>query len=278
MNLIDTFRGFARRWYIVLPGVLVAAALSVGAWHFAKPQYVRSATQLLLPGVGTLPQTSPNPYLFISGLTDAADVMVRTVGSTNVINDISSHYPDVGIQVTRDPTTSGPVILTTVTADSDKDATAVLDLLVRRTQTTLEELQTQENIAPRNHITVTTLSIDNKSELKQRKRLVVTAGSAGVTLVLTLLVASIVDGLLMARRQSRELESPDPKSQTDGARDDSANHDGVAADAPASHPSVEDDTAPPDQTDDRLLDQARTYASAARSISGDDSSPTPRSD
>lgn len=209
MNLVDTLRGFARRWYIVVPGVVVAAALAFGAWHVVKPQYVRTATQVLLPGTGSLPATSPNPYLFISGLTDAADVVVRAVGSSNGIDDITARYPGVTVQVTRDPTTSGPVILTTVTAGDDKDAAEVLELLVQRTSTTLEQLQTEEKIAPRYHITVIRLSVDDKSELKQRKRLLATGGSAGGVLFLTLLLASVIDGL----RRRREL----PDGRLDGA-------------------------------------------------------------
>ncbi|HEY9293777.1 MAG TPA: hypothetical protein VIP98_21065, partial [Microlunatus sp.] len=149
-----------------------------------------------------LPKTSPNPYLFISGLTQAADVVVRTVGSNNVNNDITTSYPGVEVVVTRDPTTSGPVILTTVTAASDKDAATVLQLMVDRTSTTVEQLQTQEQIRPKDHITVIPLSIDEKSQLKQRKRLLATGAVGGGILVLTLLLASVVDGLRGSRASS----------------------------------------------------------------------------
>lgn len=204
MNLVDTLRAFARRWYIVLPGMIVSVALALGAWHLVKPQYERTATQVLLPGEGSLPQTSPNPYLFISGLTEAADVVVRTAGSNNVINDVTKEYPGVKVEIARDPTTSGPVILTTVTAGDERDAAKVLQLLVKHTTMTLAHLQTEERIGAKYQIKLTTLSIDDQSQLKQRKRLLASGGAGGGALALTLLLASVADGLLMRRKSARE--------------------------------------------------------------------------
>lgn len=201
MNLADTLRGFRRRWYVVLPGIVVALAVALGTWHVVKPQHERTASQVLLPGTATLPATSRNPYLFIGGLTDAADVVVRTVGSNNVMNDITSRHPGIKVKVERDPTTAGPVILTTVTATNDREAAAVLQLLLQRAKTTLTHLQTQEGIAPKAQIVATTLSVDNHGKLKQKKRLMATGASGAGILLLTLILASVLEGW----RQPREL-------------------------------------------------------------------------
>ncbi|TQL42020.1 hypothetical protein FB562_2610 [Homoserinimonas aerilata] len=153
MNFSDTLRGLLRRWYIVVPGLLAAAAIAIGAWFAIPPGYNRSATQLLLPGANSIPEGA-NPYLFLGGLAPAADVLVRAIGSENVVNDMAEKHPGVEIAISRDTTTAGPIILITVTADSDAAAEEVLTLLVERTATVLEDFQTSERIPADNRMSV----------------------------------------------------------------------------------------------------------------------------
>lgn len=225
MNLIDTLRGLLRRWYILVAGLVLAVAVAFGSWTVVTPGYERTATQLLLPGRGTLPGSSPNPYLFLGGLTYAADVLVRAVGSENLVNEVTERYPGTDVTVTRDPTTAGPVILITVTAKSDADAKEVLAMLVDRTANTLEQIQIEENVAPRNQMTVTSVTVDEQSTIRQRTRLVVTVGAAGGIIVLSILVASLVDGLIRSSTRGRrggrtsaataveDNEAPDPLNE-----------------------------------------------------------------
>ena len=94
MNFALTLSGLWRRWYIVFPGLIVAAAVAVGAWSVIPPGYERSATQLLIPGADSLPEGA-NPYLFLGGLSPAADVLVRAIGAENVLNDVVEDHPGV---------------------------------------------------------------------------------------------------------------------------------------------------------------------------------------
>ncbi|MET1044814.1 MAG: hypothetical protein ABWX59_11945 [Microbacteriaceae bacterium] len=200
MKFSDTLRGLLRRWYIVFPGILLAAAVAAGAWYAISPGYERSATQLLLPGADSLPEGA-NPYLFLGGLVPAADVLVRAVGSENVLAEVVEEHPGVEIEITRDITTAGPVILITVTAGSDAAAEKVLELLVERTESTLEQLQKVESIEVENRVTVLPLTVDTQSVLQQRTRLLATAGAGLGGVVLTLLLAGLVDGLSTHRKR-----------------------------------------------------------------------------
>ncbi|WP_167042563.1 hypothetical protein [Salinibacterium sp. ZJ454] len=213
MKFSDTLRGLLRRWYIVFPGILLAAAAAAGAWYVISPGYERSATQLLLPGADSLPEGA-NPYLFLGGLVPAADVLVRAIGSENVLNEVVEEHPGVEIEITRDITTAGPVILIVVTAGSDAAAEEVLGLLVERTETTLEQLQKVESIAVENRVTVLPLTVDTQSVPQQRTRMLATAGAGLGGVVLTLLLAGLVDGLSTHRRRHATPPRDEPTDVT----------------------------------------------------------------
>lgn len=206
MNLADTLRGLWRRWYIVIPGILIAAALAVNVWAVVPPGHERSSTQLLIPGAESMPEGA-NPYLFLGGLSPAADVMVRAVGSENATNAIVEDFPGTEIEISRDTTTSGPVILITVTAASDDDAEEILGLLIERTGTVLNELQETENIAESNRVTLLPLTVDNQSALDQRSRFIAVAAVGLAGIALTLLVAGLVDGLSVQRKRRKEMSA-----------------------------------------------------------------------
>lgn len=200
MTLIGTLRGLVRRWYIVVPGMILAVAVAIGAFTLVTPGYERSATRLLLPGLGTVPEGATNPYLFLGGLTQAADILVRSVGGDETIGELVAAHPGLEVSVTRDPTSSGPVILLTVTAESDADAEMALDTLIAQSTRTLERLQTEQNVRPTDRITLTTLTHSPESTLQQRTRILVSVGAGLGVAVLTVILASLVDGLARTRQ------------------------------------------------------------------------------
>jgi len=223
MNFVDTLRGLWRRWYVVLPGILIAASLAFGAWTMIPPGYERSSTQLLIPGAASMPEGA-NPYLFLGGLAPAADVLVRAVGAENVVNEVTAGHEGVQIEVTRDTSTAGPVIVIVVTAASDAAAEEVLGRLVERTDTVLTDLQETENIAVRNQVAVLPITIDSQSFLQQRSRFIVSGAVGLAGLALTLLIAGLIDGLSRQRKRrgeplegSEETADPSPVPPADVA-------------------------------------------------------------
>ncbi|WP_309620637.1 hypothetical protein [Salinibacterium sp.] len=195
MNLADTLRGLLRRWYIVIPGLLIAAILAIFASTTIKPDFERTATQLLLPGQGTIPEGATNPYLFLGGLTQSADVLVRSLNADEAAGEVVQDYPGTEITASKDPSTSGPIILITVTAKSNADAKGALTDILLRSAVILERLQSEQNVKVVDRITISTLTEDQSSTLQQRNRLVATVGVGVGIAVITILLASLVDGL-----------------------------------------------------------------------------------
>jgi hypothetical protein len=227
----DTLRGLLRRWYIVFPGILVIAGITVGVWFAVPPGYSRSATQLLIPGETSIPEGA-NPYLYLGGLAPAADVLVRALGSENVLNEMEDDHHGVDVKILRDTTTAGPIIVINVLASTDADAESVLGLLTARTATLLEQFQREEDIPPENRMTVIPVTVDEQSTLEQRSRILLTAGVAATGVVLVLLIAGLVDGFVQQRKRTLGDEAHDedatgepPQEDEDddaAARDDEA--------------------------------------------------------
>jgi hypothetical protein len=207
MNFADTLRGLLRRWYIVVPGILLSAGLAASVWSMVPPGYERSSTQLLVPGTESIP-AGANPYLFLGGLTPAADVLARAVGSENAKHEVAEDFPGVAIEVTRDNSTAGPVILVAVTAATDDDAEEVLGLLVDRTTSVLDEIQEAEAIAADNRVTLMPITVDSQSVLDQRTRFIAVAATGLAATAITLFLAAAVEGWSQ-RRRNRDDNSSD---------------------------------------------------------------------
>lgn len=205
MNILNTLRGLARRWYITVPGVILAVVTAVATWTTVDAQYQRTATLVLLPGQGTLPENASNPYLYLGGLSVVSDVIVRATGSEESLRTVLEEHPGTDIEITRDGT-GGPVILVRVTAATDQQAADVVDTLVANTRTTLDDLQSTESIPEGDRVTITPLAIDSVGVPQQRNRIVVTAAAGGGVFLLAIVVASLVDGTAALRRRTRRRE------------------------------------------------------------------------
>ncbi len=200
MNLVDTLRGLWRRWYIVLPGLILTIAVAIAAWQLVKPDYERTGVQLLLPGATSIPEAG-NPYLYLGGLSQASDVLVTAMSADNQLDSLTEDYPGAEIVVSRDPVTSGPQILTTVTARSDADAGKILDATVARTTAMLRNLQDVNGITAGNRMSIKTITVDTKSTLVEKNRLLAVVGASLAMLLVTLLTAGLVDGLSSRKRR-----------------------------------------------------------------------------
>ena len=206
MNMAETLRGLWRRWYILVPGLVLAVALAVGAWVVVKPTYTRSATELLIPSSGSYAPYTGNPFLNLEGLTGAADVLVGSLGADDVAGKLMDEYPGTKVIVARDPLNSGPALLFQVTASSDAESEEVLHRIVGETQPVLDDLQDAESIASEFRVKAISITFDAASKVDQKSRITVTVLVGIGVAILTILLTALVDGLTR-RRLRAETES-----------------------------------------------------------------------
>lgn len=216
MKPADLIWRLRRRWYIAVPGLLLAAAAAAGVWNAVGPEYERTGTQMLLPGDASLPEDATNPFLYLGGLSLPADVIVQSVSGENVLGAVLDGFPGAEVVVDRGEG-SAPVVRITVTTGDDESAEELLAIMMDRTVTTLEEIQTSESIPAADRMSLITLAVDTESTLRQRTRTVAAAGAGVAVAVLALAAAALVDGL--AKRKRRAAKGDDdhadrPQRQT----------------------------------------------------------------
>ena len=208
MNFEDTLGRLWRRWYIAVPGLILTIAVAIGAWVVVKPDYERTATQLLLPGTANIP-TGGNPYLYLGGLSQAADVLVTAMSSKIQLDSLAKGHPGSVITVSRDPLTSGPQILIKVTSRTDAESGEILNAAIASTAAQLSSLQDVAGITAGNRIRLKSVSTDTTATEIQRARLLIVASASLATLLITLFVAGLVDGLSARKRRDRDAHRSD---------------------------------------------------------------------
>ena len=148
MDLRTLLRVLVRRWYVVLPILVITAGAGQQLTKSIKPSYEASGSMILLsPAVRTTPGVVEpelrNPY---TDLTPA--LRTTAIAVQRVINEgtASRKLRDQGLQVSFDVAVddNAPILTLTTTADKPEQAT----LAVASLATVLsDELQTMQNTA-----------------------------------------------------------------------------------------------------------------------------------
>lgn len=209
MKPADLIWRLKSRWYIAVPGVLLAVAAAVGMWNTVGPEYERTGTQMLIPGSASLPEGASNPFLYLGGLAIPADVVVQSVSGENVLGAELKRFPGAEVVVDRG-IGSAPVVRITVTTNEDEAAEELLAILMDRTVNTLDAIQTSENIAEGDRMSLITLAVDTESTLRQRNRTVAAALTGIGVAVVALALAALVDGLGTRKRRTLKAASGRP--------------------------------------------------------------------
>lgn len=234
MNMLDVLRGLLRRWYITVPGILVACVAASAIWLVTPSEYERTASQLLLPGEGGIPEDASNQYLYLGGLAPVADVLTRAVSGDEVVQRYRSEGAE--ITISRDGSVSGPLIVVTATADTDALAEEIVSTVTMRATSTLDRLQADQDVPKSDRVTISTIAMDRESRVIERTRLVITAAAGLAAALLALVIASAVDGLAQRRRRrgrpQRDAHAEYPPDGLDPAvEDDLAEDEGLADEA-----------------------------------------------
>jgi hypothetical protein len=227
MNVIDTLRGFVRRWYIVIPVLLAAVAAGFAAAALVPPTHALSATQVMLPAETDIPEDA-NPFLYVGGLAPAADVVIRAAMAEDVVRRFTEGLDGVEVSMARDSSTGAPVIVTTVAARNDADAAAVLDAYIDNTARLLNDIQADAGVAPDGRITIRTLTVDDMSRIEVKDRFTAVGVATAAVLIAGLLGAALTDGILMSRsrRPGRTGANADADAEADADPADPEDRDG----------------------------------------------------
>lgn len=203
MQLRTVLASLARRWYLVVAGILVTGLLCMSVQMSAPEKYKSQASLVLMPSSQSIGDAG-NPYLYLGGMSEALDILIRKITSQPVRERLLANFGSATYVAEPDRGTSGAILVITTTADNPEATMALLKAVMDETPRSLNEMQEALDVAVPARITTMSLLVDRQAvpEVKARTQLVLIAGAGGVGL--TLLLSVLVDGLLMTRARKRE--------------------------------------------------------------------------
>ncbi len=206
MDLRDFASTLMRRWYVTLAVGVLAIAGGYGAAQSIGPTFVASGAVVLIPpesrmdnALRTSPYATTNPLMYLGGLNQARDLLVTAVRSQRVVDEVTSNYPEITYEVGGDPTSSGPIVVMTVSSGSARASVGTLELLNTKFATELDRIQTGLGISAANHIGTFRLATDTVPTVQRKTQLQVGVVGAAAIALLGLLLVGLLDSLLRSR-------------------------------------------------------------------------------
>ncbi|MDI2033926.1 hypothetical protein PJL15_01027 [Paenarthrobacter nitroguajacolicus] len=229
MQLRTVLSSVMRRWYVVVAGILITGLLCMSVQMSAPEKYKAQASLVLMPSAQSIGDAG-NPYLYLGGMGEALDILIRKITSQPVKERLLGNFGSATYVAEPDRGTSGAILVITATADSPEETMSLLKAVMDETPRSLNEMQEALNVAVPARITTMSLLVDRQAapEVKARTQLVLIAGAGGVGL--TLLLSVLLDGLLVTRARKKEA------SRRNTPPDESAGKDTSPA---AEHPDDE---------------------------------------
>jgi hypothetical protein len=221
VDLWDLIRVGARRWYVLLPLLVITGAAAVTVQDGVEPEYVAKSTVLVqdTPRATPLPagqQALENPVSALGMTVEAQALAVKAVSGevrgTLRAQNLATTYT---VEVLNDRV---PILTVTARANSAALATATLTSVVNSLDA---DLQTQQaNVGTNASTRVTLNRLDGigtaaRDKAGEKRALFITLA---VGVILALLVTVIVDVALRSRRRQR-LGKGRPDTAWDGARE-----------------------------------------------------------
>ncbi|MFD7554766.1 Wzz/FepE/Etk N-terminal domain-containing protein [Streptomyces sp. NPDC059835] len=215
MDLAEIWRVMRRRWYVLIPGLVITAALAA-AVHFLVPvEYQSQSTVTLLNSKKATEAFDGNPFLSTqTSLTGMADGLARNLNSDGAVADLKALGLTGKHEAKIADNALGPFMWLTVTGT---DRAAVLksdEILTKYAQKRLDDFQTQQTVRPEAMIRMATIvpPQEPQAQTKSRIQFLVMAGALGF--VLSLVATFFVEA---RKRRGPGKHRPDPaEEQGDG--------------------------------------------------------------
>ncbi|MEU6864689.1 chain length determinant protein [Streptomyces sp. NPDC046876] len=187
MDLAEIWRVMRRRWYVLLPGLLLTAALVAGVYLLVPVEYTSQSTVTLLNSKKATVAFDGNPFLSTqSSLTGMADGLARNLNSDDSRADLKSQGVTGTYEAKIADNAQGPFMWLSVTGTRPAAVLKSDQLLTAYAEKRLKEFQAQQSVAPDAMIRMATIVPPQKPEPQTKTRIqyLVMAGVLGFVLSL----------------------------------------------------------------------------------------------
>lgn len=267
MRISETIASLWRRWYVLVAGLLVTGGLGWAVFNYVPTPYESTGSQLLMPPAATVGEGG-NPYLFLGGMNEALDVLIRRSNSEESRDPVLKQFPGVDYTVSRDYQTPSPILIIDVSASSESDALQSLKAAMSTVDQNLVAMQEEVDVPGSMIISTRDLVVPDSAIVDSKMAMQTSVLAVGVGLVGTIMVTGFLDGVL-TRRRSRGAAEPSggPISEPAGGERTVAKHRETAEIVDAEDSMMESSTMashPPSLTDSPPHDQRRDLVYPAR--------------
>jgi hypothetical protein len=194
MDLAEICRIMGRRWYVLLPGLLLTVALTVAASVATPVKYQSQSTVMLLNSQKATVAFDGNPFLSTqTSLTGMADSLARNLNSDASIADLHAQGATGTSAAKIADNAQGPLMWLTVTG-TDKAAVLRSDeLFTVYARKRLADFQAQQSVAAQAMIRMTTIVPPQNPVAQTKTRLEYLILAALVGLVISMVATFYVE-------------------------------------------------------------------------------------
>nr|WSZ13059.1 chain length determinant protein [Streptomyces canus] len=214
MDLAEIFRVMRRRWYILLPGLLLTIGLTVAVALTVPVTYQSQSTVVLLNSEKATKAYDGNPFLSTqTSLTGMADSLARNLNSDVSLRELKSRGATGTFEAKLADNAQGPLMWLTVTG-TDKKAVLKSDrLLTEYADERLVEFQKQQSVTENARIRMMTIVAPQNPMAQTKTRLEYMIMAGGLGLVLSLVATFYVEARRRPRPAVRENEPAQPAAE-----------------------------------------------------------------
>lgn len=191
-----------RRWYALVSGLLIVSGLSYFLYGLIPVDYKVSGSAVLLPSEQSV-GVGGNPYLFLSGLGQAMDVLTRKMTAPEVTARLTQDFPKTTYTVAPDVTSGSSILVVTVKSSTSAQAMAALSRVLNDVPSELTAMQDELKVPANSRISSMQVAQPDAPIVdgKPRIQAVAAAGVAGV--LFAVLFTALLDGVLLRRAERR---------------------------------------------------------------------------
>ena len=163
MELRDIFAALRHRWYLTAAAILASAAAALYTYSVLPPTFSTDATVVLIPpetttNPGSIKDVRTNPLLYLGGLTQSRDVVLRVLNEGEVADELARQVPNASYEVAPDPNSSGPIIVITAEAATAQTSRQAVQVLLQQVPVQLGILQKRLGVEAKARITSLTVT------------------------------------------------------------------------------------------------------------------------
>ena len=223
MDLGEILRVMRSRWYIVVPMLLLAVGLGVGAYIMVPAKYSTYTMVSLLSSPSATTTATPgqdNPFLdFNDSLTATADFLGRGLQSTDVVQELRREGVTEDYTVALAENAQGPFLTLTVTGTDEDHILTSASTLARYAATELVEIQQQNGVATKDMIRLAQVIPPQKPETQTKKKIEIVIAAGGGTVALTFILTFALESIRRSpRRRASDRPEPTETAADNGAR------------------------------------------------------------